>query len=795
MEKESFKNLVEEVRDEFVVPAQMKQSWAADLSVLKEIDKICQQHQITYFADWGTLLGAVRHGGMIPWDDDLDIVMKRADYKRFLEVVEQDFSIDLKVLTYRNQSPDNWMFMGKVVKKDRICFEPEHLRQNFNYPYIASVDIFVLDYLYRDEKKEQERRELCLYLLGVANAIKDGSLRGDQIRNNLLYIQNRWHISLTYIDEPIEMARCLYGKLEELFAVVSEEEADNLCQLFPWGLKGTARVYPKEYYEYVIRLPFEDFLIPVPIAFDEMLRARYGEYWRIVKDAGAHEYPNFEMQKSDFEEAVGVRLPKYNIPWESIAQRAENILCKEKRDTNEDKIYFKSILREALGELVVPDSANQIVEMQQLAIEMGNLVENVKGKEEESISYIEDYCELLYELYQIMQQEMNHSAEADVGNASKEEQLRQRKETCYHNVQECLRQLNQSVTEKILDTTNVVIVTVYEREIDAVKALVEMLYQHAGIENKVFSIQVIVLNYYAKDYDGRLLEHWSDVEEFSDQCEVLRQEQMPIEQLLFLHPDIIISTNGYDQWNENVSVHPSYYSTNLRKCTDCLVYYDTLGGSDFSREDKKSLHNLQYRLWCPGVMEADYIVAPSNVLHDRFVEKLIEASLNGVNENDETLSEKRDLLTHYWERIVLSKEDCFEGKENSSNKEKAAHIHQNSLVTKANRYLLYCISVSSLVERGEKALEKIKQNFAVLQSNDRIEFFVITFPEITWKIESLCPKVIQSMHAIFEEYSIRFVHSSDINVSEMDAYYGDGSPYILKFQSLGKPIMIQNYEV
>ena len=186
MEKESFKKLIEEVRDGFVVPAQMKQSWAADMSVLKEIDKICQQHQIAYFADWGTLLGAVRHGGMIPWDDDLDIVMKRADYQRFLEVVEQDGSCDLKVLTYRNQAPDNWMFMGKVVKKDRICFEPEHLRQNFNYPYIASVDIFVLDYLYRDEKKEQERRELCLYLLGVANAIKDGSLQGDQIWNNLL---------------------------------------------------------------------------------------------------------------------------------------------------------------------------------------------------------------------------------------------------------------------------------------------------------------------------------------------------------------------------------------------------------------------------------------------------------------------------------------------------------------------------------------------------------------------------------------------------------------------------------
>lgn len=795
MEKDTFKKFIEEVRDDFVVPAQMKQSWEADLSVLKEIDKICQQHQIAYFADWGTLLGAVRHGGMIPWDDDLDIVMKRGDYLRFLELVEQDSSINLTVLTYRNQSPDKWMFMGKVVKKDRICFEPKHLRQNFNYPYIASVDIFILDYLYRDEQKENERRDLCLYLLGVANAIKNGSLRGDQIWNNFLHIQNKWHISLTYIEEPIEMARYMYGIIEKLFAAVPKEEADNLCQLFPWGLKGTARVYPKEYYEYAIRLPFENFLIPVPIAFDEMLKARYGEYWRIVKGAGAHEYPNFEMQKRDFEKTVGVRLPRYSVPWETILQRAELTSGCEMLGNLDEPIHFKSVLREALKELRVPDSLENIVEMQQLAIEMGNLLESVKEKELENISYIENYCDLLYELYQIMQLEMNHSADLGAGKAVEEELLIHNKETCCHNIQECLRHLNQSMHEKIFNITDVVIVAVYEREIDAVAALVDMLYQYADSKKKVFSVQVIVPDYYAKDYDGSLLEHWNDVEEFSEQYEILGQEQMPIEKLQFLHPEIIVSTNGYDQWNENVSVNPSYYSTNLRKCTDCLVYYDTLGGYDFGREDEKSFHNLQYRLWCPGVMEADYIVAPSNVLRNRFVEKLIEAHLNVINENDEKLFEERELLTHYWERIVLSAESILGVKRNDMNKENEVHISGNVPVSKGNRSLLYCISVSALVERGEVALEKIKHNLVILQNNDRIELFVATFPEVSRKIESICPQVIQRMNAIFEEQSVRIVHSSDINISAMDAYYGDGSPHIVKFQSQGKPIMIQNYEV
>ena len=69
-EKEYFED---EVRDGFYVPAQMKHAWAAQLEVLNDIDKACTENEIQYFAEWGTLLGAVRHHGFIPWDDDMDI--------------------------------------------------------------------------------------------------------------------------------------------------------------------------------------------------------------------------------------------------------------------------------------------------------------------------------------------------------------------------------------------------------------------------------------------------------------------------------------------------------------------------------------------------------------------------------------------------------------------------------------------------------------------------------------------------------------------------------------------------
>ena len=79
----------DEVRDGFYVSSMMKKAWAAQLEVLYEVQQMCERHHIEFFAEWGTLLGAVRHGGMIPWDDDLDICMLSKEYNRFLIKNEQ----------------------------------------------------------------------------------------------------------------------------------------------------------------------------------------------------------------------------------------------------------------------------------------------------------------------------------------------------------------------------------------------------------------------------------------------------------------------------------------------------------------------------------------------------------------------------------------------------------------------------------------------------------------------------------------------------------------------------------
>ena len=80
-----------EIREEFEIQAMMKRAWAAQMEVLQVVADICEENGLQYFADGGTLLGAVRHQGFIPWDDDMDMLISRDEYYRFVEAFCEEF--------------------------------------------------------------------------------------------------------------------------------------------------------------------------------------------------------------------------------------------------------------------------------------------------------------------------------------------------------------------------------------------------------------------------------------------------------------------------------------------------------------------------------------------------------------------------------------------------------------------------------------------------------------------------------------------------------------------------------
>ena len=319
--------LEDEVRDQFYIPSMTKRAWAVELGVLDEVDKLCARYGIEYFLDWGSLIGAVRHGGFIPWDDDLDIVMKRKDYERFLEVAGE-LPEEFYLINYETHETC-WELITNVSAGRRMCFEPAYLEAHAGFPYMAGIDIFILDYKARDDEKDKYRHLMVTYLMKLSDDIADGSVSGAALQQALAEAQANYETAIRKL-APVRAGEltitlptpensqalavqtatngifpaasyesrvrvALYHMIEKLAGIFTEEESDKLTQIRP---KQFAQTYgfEKELYERSIRVPFEGRLYPVPVGYDKLLHEKFGEYMRFYKDGKAHDYPFYEGQ-------------------------------------------------------------------------------------------------------------------------------------------------------------------------------------------------------------------------------------------------------------------------------------------------------------------------------------------------------------------------------------------------------------------------------------------------------------------------------------------------------------------
>ena len=126
-----------EVREGFEVPEMMKRAWAAQMEVLQVVADVCDKNEIQYFADWGTLLGAVRHKGFIPWDDDIPYGF----------VMVGTYSQDLQL------RKDICVPQLRVVADERLWKFNDYVKYFHGFPYgRVGIDIFQLDYIPKEDE-------------------------------------------------------------------------------------------------------------------------------------------------------------------------------------------------------------------------------------------------------------------------------------------------------------------------------------------------------------------------------------------------------------------------------------------------------------------------------------------------------------------------------------------------------------------------------------------------------------------------------------------------------------------
>lgn len=756
MKKMIFENsyFEDEVRDGFFVPAEMKRAWAAELEVLSEVDKICKKHNIQYFADWGTLLAAVRHEGFIPWDDDLDIVMKRDDYNRFMELAQTELPEGFSAYNFRNHD-DFWLFLGRVVGKQRICFEEEHLERFHQFPYIVGVDIFVLDYVSRDKETERKRDELALHTIALADMIGAGEVRQDIREQEFRKLEQICGVQLHRELGDTELRRELYGVVELLFGLFREEEADEVTQLFPFGLKPDGFRVSKKCYEQALELPFENTRIPVPIQYCQMLKKKYRDYMKLVRDMGGHDYPFFAEQKKRLQAVLDFEMPQYKFA-------EEQLTCE--KDGNGYKTSLRNMMKHFSAALP------EFEEMQQTAIDMGTLIEQVRGEGTHTVRLLEELCEDIYE--------------CSVALGQSHDIL----EKLLH-LQDKIAQVTAALQTEILNRRESVVVVYKAKQWKYAE-----WFWKSEMERADTDVYVLMVPYYYKKYDGTCYATQYEPDEIREcvsasharlreqgavagNCQVIEYDRFD---LMLHHPDKIMIQNPHDEWNQTITLPGEYYSRNLQRYTEELVYVPPFELEEFSKNNYREYHNMQYYCTMPGVIRADKVYVQSENMRNVYIDKLTEFAGVGTAE--------------IWEQkiAVAPKEVC--------DWDKPAWREEN----RRKKRIAFFVQVGLTVQYKDempKKMEAVIRTFA--DNRDTVELLWIGDAEHDTFLNRYDSRLAQEYDRIRTRFINgglgRYIDRTDASVAEIiamcDAYYGSESHIALEFEVEKKPVMIMDVEV
>lgn len=823
----------DEVRYGFYVPTAIKQAWGAELQILAEIDRICKKYNIRYFAEWGTLIGAVRHGGFVPWDDDMDIGMLRKDYERFKEVAKDEFLGEFAIHDYATKE-NHWLFLSRVVNCNQICFEEEHLRKYHNFPYIATVDIFVMDYLYRDEEQEKARCEEIKHILAVADQIIEGRMQ-DSVREMFLQeLENKYQTMLPRTKNARELGIALYRLAELQMARVSADESDAVAQIFPWVLKGN-RGLPKKCYDTLVRLPFEEITIPVPADYDMALRYRYGDYMTIRKVWGGHDYPYFEGQRKNLQAVADFPLPEFTFQPEMLYDSSghvcrnanafdgisQNLLCdnagrvckevdkksscKQENDVEEQTLtdiarQYVSVLDEMMEactaqmqEQQYGDVLSVLPELQQLVVDFGTLLEEVRGEEnlcvQKVVAKIQDYCDALYALYEQLNIRLQEPDTLEIGQQPADVSDADATVCASYKAFACsYTKMKAEIQQFCIARRSVLFICTGMREWHAYEHLCDEEWQKADTDVYIACVPTVFKDIYGHAEYGqstedvntmRIQDHIQNLYgEFADNIQFMPWQKV---NPALLAPGTIYIQDPYDGENPCLTIPPIYYAGNLRKYTKNLIYVPAYKVKEFRAEDTTDRYNMKHYVTAPALMYADQIYVQSENMRQRYLECLVEFS--------------GEAYRAIWERKISVSEFVFQSEAGKGTSQKT---------------ILYCIGETELANLGKRALAHVESRLQIFADNhENLQVQICFYPPrlSDWEVDLQRVKTLTEMLRTYAETNKTWCTLEKPQEQEDlaayrerlamngDAYYGSPSPYVHAFTLHEKPVMLASTEI
>lgn len=245
----------------FPLPEQHAAHQKALLTLLREFDRVCRALDIPYILFAGTMLGAVRHKGFIPWDDDVDVLMMRKDYDRFLR--EAESVLDGKTFYLQKEFSPHWpMFFSKLRLNHTACLEKYHPKDPHTHQGVY-IDLFPCD----AAASTGAGRKLQFFASKVVIA-KSLYKRGYETGSRA---------------KKIFMKLCTLLPMAPFLRITKRGSADSeFVHTFLGGASGYSKsVYPRRYVEGASRMTFEGSEFPVPTEYDPFLRILYGDYMQL----------------------------------------------------------------------------------------------------------------------------------------------------------------------------------------------------------------------------------------------------------------------------------------------------------------------------------------------------------------------------------------------------------------------------------------------------------------------------------------------------------------------------------
>ncbi len=279
-----------EERDNTIISEQTKKIWAVEMDLLVQLDNICKENNLHFCVDCGTLLGAVRHKGYIPWDDDVDVVMLREDYDKLVEISGSVFQEPYFFQCFQTDLGFTRVHAQLRNSKTTGALACESKKVPFNQGIF--LDIFPLDRV----SKYKALRVIKYYLMKLiiktvqfANSTEKEGIAKQMIQKLIkkITVRNGHNILLSLYDHLAK--KCWFPS--DLVAKVT---------FYPLRMYKSleTQLLPRMFFKSLIRMPFEFIHVPVPKEYDKVLKVYYGEnYMEPVKGGGEHGEVIFDPER------------------------------------------------------------------------------------------------------------------------------------------------------------------------------------------------------------------------------------------------------------------------------------------------------------------------------------------------------------------------------------------------------------------------------------------------------------------------------------------------------------------